>query len=153
MQAEFSQTGDGVVTHSINITIVHNNVKYNAAGQVISAQVKNGKLESYIGYNANNFAWYNPVNGKMELFMAAKNGQFFIREAFIGDATITSAKIADVLQSANFSHANKVGYQLNMRTGEEIKYGNNAQGYWIETNILKRLFDKNGTMRIRMGIW
>ncbi|HDT1273618.1 TPA: DUF1983 domain-containing protein, partial [Proteus mirabilis] len=81
MQAEFSQTGDGVVTHSINITIVHNNVKYNAAGQVISAQVKNGKLESFIGYNANNFAWYNPVNGKMELFMAAKNGQFFIREA------------------------------------------------------------------------
>uniref|UniRef100_UPI001ADBCD5B TipJ family phage tail tip protein n=1 Tax=Proteus mirabilis TaxID=584 RepID=UPI001ADBCD5B len=65
MQAEFSQTGDGVVTHSINITIVHNNVKYNAAGQVISAQVKNGKLESFIGYNANNFAWYNPVNGKM----------------------------------------------------------------------------------------
>ncbi|MFN6949803.1 phage tail tip protein J-related protein, partial [Proteus mirabilis] len=54
MQAEFSQTGDGVVTHSINITIVHNNVKYNAAGQVISAQVKNGKLESFIGYNANN---------------------------------------------------------------------------------------------------
>ncbi|HGN3082563.1 TPA: DUF1983 domain-containing protein [Proteus mirabilis] len=153
MQAEFSQTGDGVVTHSINITIVHNNVKYNAAGQVISAQVKNGKLESFIGYNANNFAWYNPVNGKMELFMYAKNGQFFIREAFIGDATITSAKIADVLQSTNFSHANKVGYQLNMRTGEEIKYGNNAQGYWIETNILKRLFDKKGTMRIRMGIW
>lgn len=153
MQAEFSQTGDGVVTHSINITIVHNNVKYNAAGQVISAQVKNGKLESYIGYNANNFAWYNPVNGKMELFMAVKNGQLFVKEAFIGDATITSAKIADVLQSTNFSHANKVGYQLNMRTGEEIKYGNNAQGYWIETNILKRLFDKKGTMRIRMGIW
>lgn len=153
MQAEFSQTGDGVVTHSINITIVHNNVKYNAAGQVISAQVKNGKLESFIGYNANNFAWYNPVNGKMELFMAVKNGQLFVREAFIGDATITSAKIADVLQSTNFSHANKEGYQLNMRTGEEIKYGNNAQGYWIETNILKRLFDKKGTMRIRMGIW
>ena len=153
MQATFEQSGDGVVTHSINITIKHNGVSYNAAGQVISAQVKNGKLESYIGYNANNFAWYNPANGKMELFMAVKNGQLFVREAFIGDATITSAKIADVLQSTNFSHANKVGYQLNMRTGEEIKYGNNAQGYWIETNILKRLFDKKGTMRIRMGIW
>ncbi len=52
MQATFKQTGDGVVTHSINITIVpRNNVKYNAAGQVISAQVKNGKLESFIGYN------------------------------------------------------------------------------------------------------
>ncbi|HDT0719763.1 TPA: DUF1983 domain-containing protein [Proteus mirabilis] len=102
MQAEFSQTGDGVVTHSINITIVHNNVKYNAAWQVISAQVKNGKLESYIGYNANNFAWYNPVNGKMELFMAAKNGQLFIRDLFIEDGSITNAKIGNVIQSNNY---------------------------------------------------
>ncbi|EMG9308629.1 DUF1983 domain-containing protein [Proteus mirabilis] len=102
MQATFKQTGDGVVTHSINITIVHNNVKYNAAGQVISAQVKNGKLESFIGYNANNFAWYNPVNGKMELFMAAKNGQLFIRDLFIEDGSITNAKIGNVIQSNNY---------------------------------------------------
>ncbi|MFK8698349.1 phage tail tip fiber protein, partial [Proteus mirabilis] len=95
MQATFEQSGDGVVTHSINITIKHNGVSYNAAGQVISAQVKNGKLESYIGYNANNFAWYNPVNGKMELFMAAKNGQLFIRDLFIEDGSITNAKIGN----------------------------------------------------------
>lgn len=102
MQATFKQSGDGVVTHSINITIKHNGVSYNAAGQVISAQVKNGKLESYIGYNANNFAWYNPANGKMELFMAAKNGQLFIREAFIEDGSITNAKIGNVIQSNNY---------------------------------------------------
>ncbi|HIE4218232.1 TPA: host specificity protein J [Proteus mirabilis] len=102
MQATFEQSGDGVVTHSINITIKHNGVSYNAAGQVISAQVKNGKLESYIGYNANNFAWYNPVNGKMELFMAAKNGQLFIRDLFIEDGSITNAKIGNVIQSNNY---------------------------------------------------
>ncbi|HEK3092231.1 TPA: DUF1983 domain-containing protein [Proteus mirabilis] len=102
MQATFKQSGDGVVTHSINITIKHNGVSYNAAGQVISAQVKNGKLESYIGYNANNFAWYNPVNGKMELFMYAKNGQLFIRDLFIEDGSITNAKIGNVIQSNNY---------------------------------------------------
>uniref|UniRef100_UPI0028892B6F phage tail tip protein J-related protein n=1 Tax=Proteus penneri TaxID=102862 RepID=UPI0028892B6F len=102
MQATFEQSGDGVVTHSINITIVHNNVKYNAAGQVISAQVKNGKLESFFGYNANNFAWYNPANGKMELFMYAKNGQFFVRDLFIEDGSITNAKIGNVIQSNNY---------------------------------------------------
>ncbi|MEQ5324949.1 DUF1983 domain-containing protein [Proteus sp. fly-1008] len=102
MQAEFSQTGDGVVTHSINITIIHDKVKYNAAGQVISAQVKNGKLESFFGYNANNFAWYNPANGKMELFMYAKNGQLFIRDLFIEDGSITNAKIGNVIQSNNY---------------------------------------------------
>ncbi|WP_409043854.1 phage tail tip protein [Proteus mirabilis] len=112
MQATFEQSGDGVVTHSINITIVHNNVKYNAAGQVISAQVKNGKLESFFGYNANNFAWYNPVNGKMELFMYAKNGQLFIRDLFIEDGSITNAKIGNVIQSNNYV-AGKSGWITN----------------------------------------
>lgn len=111
MQATFEQSGDGVVTHSINITIKHNGVNYNAAGQVISAQVKNGKLESFIGYNANNFAWYNPVNGKMELFMYAKNGQLFIRDLFIEDGSITNAKIGNVIQSNNYV-AGKSGWMM-----------------------------------------
>ncbi|UWT99001.1 phage tail protein [Proteus vulgaris] len=112
MQAEFEQSGDGVVTHSINITIVHNGTKYNAAGQVISAQVKNGKLESFFGYNANNFAWYNPANSKMELFMYAKNGQFFVRDLFIEDGSITNAKIGNVIQSNNYV-AGKSGWIIN----------------------------------------
>lgn len=112
MQATFNQSGDGVVTHSINITIVHNGTKYNAAGQVISAQVKNGKLESFFGYNANNFAWYNPANGKMELFMYAKNGQFFVRDLFIEDGSITNAKIGNVIQSNNYV-AGKSGWIIN----------------------------------------
>lgn len=120
MQATFKQSGDGVVTHSINITIVHNNVKYNAAGQVISAQVKNGKLESYIGYNANNFAWYNPVNGKMELFMYAKNGQLFIRDLFIEDGSITNAKIGNVIQSNNYV-AGKSGWIINKNGFAELQ--------------------------------
>ncbi|HDU8591781.1 TPA: DUF1983 domain-containing protein [Proteus mirabilis] len=120
MQATFEQTGDGVVTHSINITIVHNNVKYNAAGQVISAQVKNGKLESFIGYNANNFAWYNPVNGKMELFMYAKNGQLFIRDLFIEDGSITNAKIGNVIQSNNYV-AGKSGWIINKNGFAELQ--------------------------------
>lgn len=120
MQATFEQSGDGVVTHSINITIKHDGVSYNAAGQVISAQVKNGKLESYIGYNANNFAWYNPVNGKMELFMAAKNGQLFIRDLFIEDGSITNAKIGNVIQSNNYV-AGKSGWIINKNGFAELQ--------------------------------
>lgn len=120
MQATFEQSGDGVVTHSINITIKHNGVNYNAAGQVISAQVKNGKLESFIGYNANNFAWYNPVNGKMELFMYAKNGQLFIRDLFIEDGSITNAKIGNVIQSNNYV-AGKSGWIINKNGFAELQ--------------------------------
>lgn len=125
MQAEFSQTGDGVVTHSINITIVHNNVKYNAAGQVISAQVKNGKLESFIGYNANNFAWYNPVNGKMELFMYAKNGQFFIKEAFLDKASIREMVLSESIRSDNCVPG-KSGFIIDVKNNKLEMYGGNG---------------------------
>ncbi|WCG89524.1 DUF1983 domain-containing protein [Proteus terrae] len=116
MQATFEQSGDGVVTHSINITIVHDGTKYNAAGQVISAQVKNGKLESYIGYNANNFAWYNPSNGKMELFMSAKNGQFFIKEAFLDKANVREMVLSEAIKSKNYE-LGKTGFIIDANTG------------------------------------
>ncbi|WDQ23297.1 host specificity protein J [Proteus mirabilis] len=116
MQATFEQSGDGVVTHSINITIKHDGVSYNAAGQVISAQVKNGKLESYIGYNANNFAWYNPVNGKMELFMYAKNGQFFIKEAFLDKANVREMVLSEAIKSKNYE-LGKAGFIIDANTG------------------------------------
>ncbi|HIH5819514.1 TPA: phage tail tip fiber protein [Proteus mirabilis] len=152
MQAEFSQTGDGVVTHSINITIVHNNVKYNAAGQVISAQVKNGKLESFIGYNANNFAWYNPVNGKMELFMYAKNGQLFIRDLFIEDGSITNAKIGNVIQSNNYLNGrpswiiNKNGFAefQNIKARGEIE----ATSGKLENVIIEKNCEIKGTLKV-----
>ncbi|HGW3465006.1 TPA: phage tail protein [Proteus mirabilis] len=116
MQATFEQSGDGVVTHSINITIKHNSVSYNAAGQVISAQVKNGKLESYIGYNANNFAWYNPVNGKMELFMYAKNGQLFIKEAFLDKTNVREMVLSEAIKSKNYE-LGKDGFNIDANTG------------------------------------
>ncbi len=116
MQATFEQSGDGVVTHSINITIKHDGVSYNAAGQVISAQVKNGKLESFIGYNANNFAWYNPVNGKMELFMYAKNGQFFIKEAFLDKANVREMVLSEAIKSKNYE-LGKAGFIIDANTG------------------------------------
>ncbi|MEX9802279.1 phage tail tip fiber protein [Proteus terrae] len=152
MQATFKQSGDGIVTHSINITIVHNNVKYNAAGQVISAQVKNGKLESFFGYNANNFAWYNPANGKMELFMYAKNGQFFVRDLFIEDGSITNAKIGNVIQSNNYLNGrpswiiNKNGFAefQNIKARGEI----DATSGKLENVTIEKNCEIKGTLKV-----
>ncbi len=161
MQAEFSQTGDGVVTHSINITIVHNNVKYNAAGQVISAQVKNGKLESYIGYNANNFAWYNPSNGKMELFMYVKNGQMFMREAFINEAWLNSVVVTEYIKSGDYVPG-KSGFLIDGKTNNmeinnatfrgKLDIGTNKTGERIViTNDRIAVYDDKGVLRVEIG--
>ena len=152
MQATFNQTGDGVVTHSINITIVHNNVKYNAAGQVISAQVKNGKLESFFGYNANNFAWYNPNNGKMELFMYAKNGQFFIRDAFIESATIEKLVIGMDMRSKNYI-PNKTGSRFDLADGYVEINGGGGGSRTQQTNQGYYVFNANGVPIIELGVF
>ncbi|UPK82598.1 DUF1983 domain-containing protein [Proteus vulgaris] len=161
MQAEFSQTGDGVVTHSINITIVHDKVKYNAAGQVISAQVKNGKLESYIGYNANNFAWYNPSNGKMELFMYVKNGQMFMREAFINEAWLNSVVVTEYIKSGDYVPG-KSGFLIDGKTSNiemnkgtfrgELDIGTNKTGaHTVITNERIAVYGAQGEIRIEIG--
>lgn len=161
MQATFEQTGDGVVTHSINITIVHNNVKYNAAGQVISAQVKNGKLESFIGYNANNFAWYNPVNGKMELFMYVKNGQMFMREAFINEAWLNSVVVTEYIKSGDYVPS-KDGFLIDGKTGNiemnkgifrgELDIGTNKAGaHTVITNERIAVYGDKGEIRVEIG--
>lgn len=161
MQATFEQTGDGVVTHSINITIVHNNVKYNAAGQVISAQVKNGKLESFIGYNANNFAWYNPVNGKMELFMYVKNGQMFMREAFINEAWLNSVVVTEYIKSGDYAPG-KDGFLIDGKTGNiemnkgifrgELDIGTNKTGaHTVITNERIAVYGDKGEIRVEIG--
>lgn len=161
MQAEFSQTGDGVVTHSINITIVHDKVKYNAAGQVISAQVKNGKLESFIGYNANNFAWYNPANGKMELFMYVKNGQMFMREAFINEAWLNSVVVTEYIKSGDYVPG-KSGFLIDGKTNNmeinnatfrgKLDIGTNKTGERIViTNDRIAVYDDKGVLRVEIG--
>ncbi|MCO7051089.1 DUF1983 domain-containing protein [Proteus terrae] len=152
MQATFNQAGDGVVTHSINITIKHDGVSYNAAGQVISAQVKNGKLESFIGYNANNFAWYNPANGKMELFMYAKNGQFFIRDAFIESATIEKLIVGVDMRSKNYV-PNKTGSRYDLNSGYVEINGGAGDFRTQQTNQGYYVFDKNGVPIIELGVF
>ncbi|AMG66608.1 TipJ family phage tail tip protein [Providencia stuartii] len=151
-QTIFDHNGNGSAIYTIKTGINWNNQYYDSKF-MMGAEVKNGEVVTQIGFSADSFGIFNPSSGKLEPVFFVENGQVIIREALIGDATITSAKIADVLQSTNFSDANKTGYQLNMRTGEEKKYGNGAQGYWIETSELKQLFSRDGKLRIRMGMW
>ncbi|MDE9463773.1 phage tail tip fiber protein, partial [Xenorhabdus bovienii] len=69
------------------INYVGAGVKYNnqfyKAGMVIGAEVKNGEVKTQIGFSANNFVVMNPANGKLESVFMIKDGQVFVRDAFI----------------------------------------------------------------------
>ncbi|WP_436669263.1 phage tail tip protein J-related protein, partial [Morganella morganii] len=71
-------SGQASVVHDMKVRIRYNGEDY-SAGMVIGAELKGGQVNTLIGFNAQQFAFYNPVNGKMDLFRYAKGGQMFIR--------------------------------------------------------------------------
>ncbi|MDC9605609.1 host specificity protein J [Xenorhabdus griffiniae] len=149
MQAEFSQNA-GYAIHSINITINRNGTKYNAGGMVISGEFKNGSLESYIGFSANNFAFYNPLNGRMEPFMVVKNGQLFVRDAFIDMANIRQLLVGLDIKSTNYI-PNQRGFRFDASTGafdfNDMRF--RAGLRWANGAIA--CYDQNGRVRAAMG--
>ena len=158
MQAEFKQ-GAGYAMHSTNITIVVDDKKYNAAGMVISAELKNGKIESFIGFNANNFAFYNPVNGKMEPFLYMKNGQVFMNEVFISKAWLNEVVVTDKMTSANYVPG-KMGFNIDAKTGEvechSILISGNFRivsddGQLLVDNTGVAVFDESKRWAVKLG--
>ncbi|MDE9448109.1 DUF1983 domain-containing protein, partial [Xenorhabdus bovienii] len=99
--AVFDIDGNGYAINYVGAGVKYNNQFYKA-GMVIGAEVKNGQVTTSIGFDANNFVWFNSASGKMEPFMMAKNGQLFTREDFIEDGSITNAKIGNYIQSRNY---------------------------------------------------
>ncbi|WP_120211390.1 host specificity protein J [Xenorhabdus ehlersii] len=149
MQAEFSQNA-GYAIHSVNITINRNGTKYNAGGMVISGEFKNGRLESYIGFSANNIAFYNPANGKLEPFMTVKNGQVFIRDGFIDKGYIREIILSDAIRSKNYVQY-RAGFLINAVTGafEFNDMRSRAGLRWANGAIA--CYDQNGRVRAAMG--
>lgn len=133
MNAQFTQSS-GYARHSMNITIIQDNIKYNAGGLVVSAEIKNKKITSYIGFNANNFAFYNPKNNRMELFMSAKNGQFFIRDALIDKAMIRKLVLSEAITSNNY-YPEESGFIIDVKNNKLEFYGGNGGTSLTEQNL------------------
>lgn len=109
--------GEASVVHDMKVRIHYNGEDY-SAGMVIGAELKGGEVNTLIGFNAQKFAFYNPVNKSMDLFMYMKGGQVFIREAFLDEAWIKSLLVIDKLQSENYDSAGKKGFLIDAKTGK-----------------------------------
>lgn len=107
--------GEASVVHDMKARIRYEGEDY-SAGMVIGAELKGGEVNTLIGFNAQQFAFYNPVKKSMDLFMYMKDGQVFIREAFLDEAWIKSLTVTDKMQSDNYVPG-KQGFIINAKTG------------------------------------
>lgn len=88
-----------------------NGVMYNA-GMSIAVLAEAGKpVVTRVGFNANQFVLMSGSGDTQYSPFAVVNGQVFISDAFIRDASINFGKISDTLQSTNFV-AGSTGWRL-----------------------------------------
>lgn len=146
------------------VQIDDNGNKY-VAGMQMGIEGQGGQFQSYWMVSADNFAVYNPGAGSATLAFTIKNGQSFLREAFIENGSIDNAKIGNYIQSSNWNGAgqgwsiNKNGFaefnNVNVRGNISAANGafsfTNGNGVSINGNGIDMRFP-NGS-RIVLGYW
>ncbi|MBD2816491.1 DUF1983 domain-containing protein [Xenorhabdus sp. Flor] len=154
--AVFEIDGNGYAIKEIGAGVKFNGQFYKA-GMAIGAEVKDGKVATHFAVRANQFMVMNPDNGKLESVFMIKDGQVFIKEAFLGtavidgakinQASITMAKIADGLRSDNWPHN---GWNLPKNGAFEMKGSSGGVRIALDHTGLA-VFDGSGTLRVKVG--
>lgn len=133
------------------------NGAYHLAGIGVGVENNEGVLQSQVLVQADRFAILPAVTSAQASAVSpfvVQGGQVFIRNAVIGNASITSAKIADWLESDAVNSLGQKVWRLNMRTGEmQFNGAAGGNGRLTINNNLVQVYDANGTLRVRMGIW
>lgn len=136
--------------YSVKVAVDSNGRQY-AAGMGIGVENSPSGMQTQVLFLADRFAVMSQVGATPKTFFAIQNGQTIINSAFIGDATITSAMIAAYIQSTNYV-AGTAGWRLG-KDGTFERNAANGSGRVVDTGTLRQVYDSNGTLRIRDGLW
>lgn len=151
-------TTDGKLAATMSFRVQLNaNGAYHFAGFGLGVENSGGVLQSQFLVTADRFAILPAATSAAAQAASpfvVENGQVIMRSAFIGNASITSAKIADWLESDAVNSLGQKVWRLNMRTGEmQFNGSTGGNGRLTINNNLVQVFHPNGALAIRMGVW
>ncbi len=138
-------SGSATASYAVNAGITYNGAYYDA-GMVIS--LSGGK--SSILFNADTFAVYNGTSDNSALPFVVTGSQVYLRDAFIADGTITTAKIADTISSANYV-SGQTGWAINKSGTIEINGYVSGQGRMVISNNRITIYDENNSVAVVLG--
>lgn len=122
------------------------------AGIGVGVENNEGVIESQVLVAADRFAVIHPNGEGVIVPFVVQDGAVYMNAAFIQDATITMAKIAGALQSDDYIPG-KQGWQLDKAGNLEFNGTVEGGGRLSINNQQIRVYDANGTLRVRLGIW
>ncbi|KWN77230.1 host specificity protein J [Burkholderia stagnalis] len=123
------------------------------AGIGMGVDNNNGVVESQVLVAASRFAVIDPNNGGViGVPFVVQNGQVFISQAVIGSGWITNAMIGSYIQSDNYI-AGRQGWRLDKSGRFEINAADGSGNRLVMDGSSVRVYDGNGVLRVRMGMW
>ncbi|MEP8522802.1 phage tail protein [Enterobacter cloacae] len=135
--------------YSIKVGLSSNG-QYYAAGMGIGVENTPSGMQSQVIFLADRFAVTHQAGATVTLPFVIQNGQVFIRDALIGDGTISNAKIGNYIQSNNYV-AGSVGWRLD-KGGTFENYGSTAgEGAMKQTNQTISVRDSRNVLRVQIG--
>ncbi|MGT2088828.1 DUF1983 domain-containing protein [Enterobacter hormaechei subsp. xiangfangensis] len=148
-QAIANVNGDLKAMYSIKVGLSSNGQLY-AAGMGIGVENTPSGMQSQVIFLADRFAVTHQAGAAVTLPFVIQNGQVFIRDALIGEGTISNAKIGNYIQSNNYV-AGSVGWRLD-KGGTFENYGSTAgEGAMKQTNQTISVKDANNVLRVQIG--
>ncbi|EJB6974640.1 DUF1983 domain-containing protein [Enterobacter hormaechei] len=148
-QAIANVNGDLKAMYSIKVGLSSNGQLY-AAGMGIGVENTPSGMQSQVIFIADRFAVTHQAGATVTLPFVIQNGQVFIRDALIGEGTISNAKIGNYIQSNNYV-AGSVGWRLD-KGGTFENYGSTAgEGAMKQTNQTISVKDANNVLRVQIG--
>ncbi|HDR2796447.1 phage tail protein [Enterobacter cloacae] len=136
--------------YSIKVAVDSNNNQY-VAGMGIGVQNTPAGMQTQVLFLADRFAVMTQAGGTVTLPFVIQNGQVFINDVLIKDATITRAKLAETISSVNYVQG-QAGLSINFRTGTLENYGSTAgEGAMKQTNQTISVRDSSNVLRVQIG--
>nr|WP_081337592.1 phage tail protein [Burkholderia pseudomultivorans] len=123
------------------------------AGIGVGIDNSSGVVESQVLVSASRFAVVDPNNGGSSIVpFVVQGGQVFLRQALIGAGWITNAMIGSYIQSDNYI-AGRQGWRIDKNGFFEINASDGSGNRLVLDGSSVRVYDGNGVLRVRMGMW
>ncbi|WP_440570556.1 host specificity protein J [Stenotrophomonas maltophilia] len=159
-QAAVEQTSQAVVdlngkisaTYTLRAQVTSDGRIYAAGMGLGVEQQPDGSYQSQVLFDVGRFAVINLVNNTVTSPFVIQGGQTFISQALIGTGWIQNAMIGDVIQSNATGVGGQPRWKLD-KNGTLTMTGANSGGYLTINDRVIQVYDGNGTLRVRLGIW
>ena len=147
----WSDVGGAGAMYGVKLGLRYNGVEYNS-GMAMQLVADGAGIHSQMLFDVDRFAVGRISDGAgIALPFVIQGGQTFIKSAFIQDGTITNAKIGNEIQSNNYVPG-WAGWRLDKNGNLEIN-GSSGNGRLTINNNVVAVYDANGVLRVRMGLF